>query len=67
MAKFIYEGGRVTKPAAEGFKARMLLSRGRYDEAATLAKKVISDYNFKMFDNYTDLWDIKNSNGSANL
>ena len=59
-------GGRVTKPAAEGFKARMLLTRGKYTEAATLAKKVISDYNFKLFDNYASLWDMANSNGSTN-
>lgn len=60
------EGGRITKPAAEAFKARMLLTRGKYAEAATLAKKVISDYNFKLFDNYKALWDISNSDGSLN-
>ena len=60
------EGGRITKPAAEAFKARMLLGRGQYQEAATLAKKVISSYNFNLFDNYTDLWTMANSNGSAN-
>ena len=59
-------GGRVTLPGAEAFKARMLLTRGNYAEAATLAKKVISDYNFKLFDNYASLWDISNSNGNLN-
>ena len=60
------EGGRVTKPAAEAFKARMLLTRGQYQEAATLAKKVINDYNYKLFDNYASLWTMANSNGSTN-
>jgi starch-binding outer membrane protein, SusD/RagB family len=59
-------GGRVTKPAAEAFKARMLLTRGKNAEAAVLAKKVISDYNFKLFDNYASLWNIANSNGNLN-
>lgn len=61
-------GGRVTKPAAEAFKARMLLTRGKYAEAATLAKKVISDYNFKLYDNYASLWSMSgtNYNGSLN-
>jgi hypothetical protein len=60
------EGGRVTRAAAEAFKARMLLTRGKYQEAATLAKKVISNYNFKLAGNYASLWDITNSNGSTN-
>ena len=61
-----HEGGRVTKPAAEAFKARMLLTRGKNAEAATLAKKVIADYNFKLFPNFKDLWNINNSEGSSN-
>ena len=43
-----HEGGRVTKPAAEAFKARMLLFNGQNAEAATLAKKVINDYGFQL-------------------
>lgn len=61
-----HEGGRVTKPAAEAFKARMLLTRGQNAEAAALAKKVISDYNFKLYSDYKVLWDINNSEGSTN-
>ncbi|RNI21974.1 RagB/SusD family nutrient uptake outer membrane protein [Rufibacter latericius] len=50
--------GRVTKPAAEAFKARMHLYRGQYAEAAALAKKVISDYGFSLVPTYAGLWDI---------
>jgi hypothetical protein len=60
------DGGRVTKPAAEAFKARMLLTRGMNAEASLLAKKVITDYNFKLFSDYNALWDINNSEGSTN-
>lgn len=61
-----HENGRVTKPAAEAFKARMLLTRGKTAEAATLAKKVISDYNFALATDYKALWDINNSEGATN-
>lgn len=60
------QGGRVTKPAAEAFKARMLLTRGMNAEASLLAKKVINDYNFQLFDDYTALWNINNSEGATN-
>lgn len=60
------EGGRITRPAAEAFKARMLLTRGRYAEAATLAKRVISAYNFRLSDRYADLWTMANSDGAKN-
>lgn len=54
------EYGRVIKPVAEAFAARMHLFRGNHDEAARLAKKVINDYNYSLEDNYEDLWDINN-------
>lgn len=60
------QGGRVTKPAAEAFKARMLLTRGMNAEASLLAKKVINDYNFQLFDDYSALWNISNSEGATN-
>ncbi|WP_205500021.1 RagB/SusD family nutrient uptake outer membrane protein [Rufibacter psychrotolerans] len=52
--------GRVTKPAAEAFAARMHLFRGNYAEASRLAKKVINDYGFKLMPTYGALWDIAN-------
>jgi tetratricopeptide (TPR) repeat protein len=61
-----HDGGRVTKPAAEAFKARMLLNRGQYAEAAALAKKVIGDYGFQLAPDFKDLWEIDNSEGATN-
>ncbi|MCP2043366.1 RagB/SusD family nutrient uptake outer membrane protein [Pontibacter sp. HSC-36F09] len=52
--------GRVTKPAAEAFMARMHLYRKNYPEAASLAKKVINEYNFSLVPNYANLWSISN-------
>ncbi|HEY9044680.1 MAG TPA: RagB/SusD family nutrient uptake outer membrane protein, partial [Ohtaekwangia sp.] len=52
--------GRVTKPAAEAFLARMHLTRGNNAEASALAKKVISDYGFTLVVKYSDLWLMSN-------
>lgn len=60
------EGGRITKPAAEAFKARILLTRGQYPEAAELADKVIKNYDFELTDNYASLWHMDNCEGSTN-
>jgi len=56
--------GRVTKPAAEAFAARMHLTRGNYTEAANLSKKVIDSYGFALVPNYEELWDIANVRNS---
>ncbi|UOG76541.1 RagB/SusD family nutrient uptake outer membrane protein [Hymenobacter tibetensis] len=54
------EYGRVTKPAAEAFLAKMHLTRGQNKEAADLAEKVISGYNFALQARYADLWSMTN-------
>ncbi|MFV0366789.1 MAG: RagB/SusD family nutrient uptake outer membrane protein [Mangrovibacterium sp.] len=60
------EGGRVTKWAAKAMKARMLLTRGEKEAAADLAKEIIDNGPFNLFDDYTALWDMSNSEGSTN-
>ncbi len=52
--------GRVIKPAAEAFMARMHLTRKNYAEASALAKKVINDYSFSLEPVYANLWNINN-------
>lgn len=52
--------GRVTKPAAEAFLARMYLTRGMDQEAFNMADKVINDYSFDLVANYDDLWEMDN-------
>lgn len=56
--------GRVTKPAAEAFAARMHLTRGNNAEAARLSKKVIDSYGFSLVPTYQGLWDINNIRNS---
>ncbi len=51
--------GRATKPAAEALLARVQLTVGDWQAAETLAKKVISDYDFKLVVPFKELWDIQ--------
>jgi hypothetical protein len=52
--------GRVTKPAAEAFLAKMYLTRGDNQQAATLAQKVISGYGYALQASYASLWSMSN-------
>jgi hypothetical protein len=52
--------GRVTKPAAEAFLAKMYLTRGDNQQAATLAQKVISGYSYALQPSYASLWSMSN-------
>lgn len=56
--------GRVTKPAAEAFLARIYLTRGNNQLASNYAAKVIKNYSFKLLTNYADLWNITNQRNS---
>lgn len=52
--------GRVTKPVAEAFLARLCLTRGKDQEASNYAYSVIKNYGFKLLSNYADLWNMSN-------
>ncbi|MBX2927793.1 MAG: RagB/SusD family nutrient uptake outer membrane protein [Saprospiraceae bacterium] len=56
--------GRVIKPVAEAFLARMHLTRGNNREASDLAQKVIADYNYALVPNYANLWAMNNLKNS---
>jgi len=52
--------GKITKPIAEAFSARVYLTRGRYEEALTYAQHVMNDYGYGLMPNYADLWKMEN-------
>lgn len=53
--------GRVTKPAAQAFLARMYLTQKKYTEARQTAIDVINGgYGFVLLPNYKDLWKMDN-------
>jgi starch-binding outer membrane protein, SusD/RagB family len=52
--------GKITKPIAEAFSARVYLTSGRYEEALTYAQHVMNDYGYGLMPNYADLWKMEN-------
>lgn len=60
----VTEYGRVTKPAAEHFLAKVYLTRAGstakqpddYKQAAILAKNVITNYNYQLLNNFADVF-----------
>ncbi|UKT66015.1 RagB/SusD family nutrient uptake outer membrane protein [Pedobacter mucosus] len=53
--------GRVTKPAAQAFLARMYLTQKKYAQARDMALAVINGgYGFVLLPNYADLWKMSN-------
>lgn len=61
LAKTTSDYGRVTKPAAMAFLARVYLTRGMYAEANAMADAVINGgYGFQLLPNYADLWKMSN-------
>lgn len=58
--------GRVTLNAVKAFKARMLLTRGRYSEASSLAQEVINSGLYSMYDDFSETFDVNNAEGTSN-
>ena len=61
------EYGRITRPAAEAFLAKIYLTRGRNQEASNYAGKVIRNYSYKLQPAYADLWRMNNQQNSEVL
>lgn len=59
--------GRITKPASKAFMARLLLTRGRNQEALNYANDVIKNSGAKLLTNYADLWNMSNQRNSEVL
>jgi len=59
--------GRVTKPVAEAFMARLFITRGENQKASNYANSVIKNYGFKLLSNYADLWNMNNQKNSEVL
>jgi starch-binding outer membrane protein, SusD/RagB family len=77
LANTTTDYGRVTKPAAMAFLARMYLTRGMNAEANNMASSVLKgNFGYKLEANYANLWKMSNNqnkeilyavNYSANL
>ena len=54
--------GRVTRPAAMSFEARMYLARGMNAQASAMAEAVINGgFGYQLLPNYADLWKMSNN------
>ncbi|WP_341224902.1 RagB/SusD family nutrient uptake outer membrane protein [uncultured Arcticibacterium sp.] len=62
LASTTSDYGRVTKPAAMSFLARIYLTRGMNAEASAMAKEVINGgFGFELESDYKSLWDMSNN------
>jgi hypothetical protein len=59
--------GRITRWAAMGLKARILMFEGRYGEAVPITNKIMTEGGFTLFGNYEGLFKIENENNSEVL
>ncbi len=54
-----YKEGRPSKFTAKAFKARMCLTRGKWQEAKNLADDVIANGGYSLTSKYLDLWKME--------
>jgi hypothetical protein len=59
--------GRATKGAAATLLAKVLLTTGDDTTAATVLRRIISDYGYELLDDYTDLWGVGNENNAESI
>jgi starch-binding outer membrane protein, SusD/RagB family len=55
------ENGRVTRPAAEAFLAKMFLITGNYDSSYFYANRVMTAFGLQLQSRYADLWLMSNN------
>lgn len=56
--------GRITRWAAMGLKARILMFEGRYDEVTPITNKIMTEGGFSLFGSYEGLFMIENENNA---
>lgn len=54
------EYGRVTKPVAQAMLARVYLTTKNWSEAFKYADNIINDYDFRLLEDFGDLWEEQN-------
>ncbi len=59
--------GRVTKGAAQGLLAKVYLYQEKYTEAEEQLKAVIDSKEYKLLDNFGDVWSIDHNNSDESL
>jgi len=61
------ETGRATKGAAATLLAKVYLTINQKPEAETVLRRIINNYNYRLLDNYEDLWGVENENNDESI
>lgn len=61
------EAGRATKGAAATLLAKVYLTTNQNSEAETVLKRIINNYNYRLLDNYENLWGADNESNEESI
>lgn len=61
------EIGRITKGAAQGMLAKVYLYQEKYKEAEAQLQEVINSKEYKLLDNFGDVWSMDHNNSEESL
>lgn len=59
--------GRATKGAAATLLAKVHLTINQDSEAEAVLRRIIDDYNYRLLDNYKDIWGVENENNDESI
>ncbi|HMO38141.1 MAG TPA: RagB/SusD family nutrient uptake outer membrane protein [Saprospiraceae bacterium] len=59
--------GRATKGAAQTLLGKVYLTRGQYNEAATILEQVINVGTYKLLDNFKAVFEVANKNNAESI
>lgn len=59
--------GRATKGAAATLLAKVHLTINQNSEAEVVLRRIINDYNYRLLDNYEDIWGVENENNDESI
>lgn len=61
------EIGRATRGAALGYLGKVYVYQSKWDEAKMALKNVIEEKEYRLLDNFGDVWDIDHDNSAESL
>ncbi|UBZ05613.1 RagB/SusD family nutrient uptake outer membrane protein [Salegentibacter mishustinae] len=61
------ETGRATKGAAATLLAKVQLTLGQKSEAETVLRRIVNNYDYKLLDNYENIWGVENENNAESI
>ena len=59
--------GRATKGAAATLLAKVHLTINQKSEAEIVLRRIVNEYNYRLLDNYEDIWGVENENNEESI